>query len=337
MIAPSTDTLVPTGSFVPRRWLANGHVMTVYAWGRQRVFSALPAPTPRLFRVSPDTQVLAHCFWQASPREHPTVIGLHGLEASHEAHYMQGLADKAWRRGWNVVLLNQRNCGNTEHLGPGLYHSGLTADPFAVIDELVEQDGLARLGVVGYSLGGNLAVRLAAEVGSRTDHPLVAVAAVSPTIDLERCVRAIERRRNLAYHLNFMRNLRARMRRKAAAWPGAFDLSALGGIWSIRHFDEVFTAPYHGFAGASDYYARASALGVSDEVRIPTLLISAEDDPFVPGDQFREPVIRENPAIAARVERHGGHCGFVGEPHGASDGYWAEETAVAFLAAAIGR
>lgn len=334
MNVTAADTFVPNDPFVPRRWLSNGHVMTMYAWGRRRVFPGLPAPAHRVFRVTPDTEVLAHCYWQASPSDCPTVLGLHGLEASHDAHYMQGLADKAWQRGWNAVLLNQRNCGNTEHLGPGLYHSGLTADPLAVIRELVEQDGLPTVGVVGYSLGGNLAVRLAAEIGSPADLPVWAVAAVSPTIDLERCVRAIERRSNLVYHLNFVRNLRARMRRKAAAWPGAFDLTPLGGIWSIRRFDEIYTAPHHDFDGASDYYARASALDVAEHVRIPTLLISAADDPFVPAEQFRAPAIRLNPSIVTRVEPHGGHCGFIAESDGNTDGYWAEETALAFLTAA---
>jgi predicted alpha/beta-fold hydrolase len=337
MTRPTVDTLVPKSAFVPRRWLSNGHAMTFYAWGRSRTFPELPAPAARLFQVTPDTQVLAQCYWQPSPPDCPTVIGFHGLEASHEAHYMQGLADKAWRRGWNAVLLNQRNCGGTEHLGPGLYHSGLTADPKTVIRELAERDHLPTFGVVGYSLGGNLAVKLAAELEDDAGLPVRAVAAVSPTIDLDRCVRAIERRSNLVYHLNFMRNLRARMRRKAEAWPGAFDLSPLGGIWSIRRFDDVYTAPHHGFAGASDYYARASARRVVHRVHVPTLLVSAEDDPFVPAEQFREPAILDNPAIATRVERHGGHCGFVGDPGNGGDGYWAEETALAFLAAAMRR
>src|SRR4030095_7913849 len=115
----------------------------------------------RMFRGERCSQVMARCYWQPQRTAQPTVVVLHGLEGSSEAHYMRGLADKAFRRGWNAVLLNQRNCGGTEHLSPGLYHSGLTDDPRAVIAELAQQDGLTRIGVVGYSLGGNLTIKLA--------------------------------------------------------------------------------------------------------------------------------------------------------------------------------
>jgi predicted alpha/beta-fold hydrolase len=227
------------------------------------------------------------------------------------------------------VLLNQRNCGGTEHLTPRLYHSGLTDDARAVAAELAAQDGLTRIGVVGYSLGGNLAAKLAAEASEDPSLPIVAAVGVSPTIDLARCVEAIERPANYPYQWNFVRNLRARMRRKAAAWPGLFDLRRLDDIWTIREFDDVYTAPHHGFAGASDYYARASAIRVIDRIRIPTLLLTADDDPFVPPDPFDAPLVRAHAQV--RIERGGGHCGFVGEEAAASDGYWAEATAIAFL------
>jgi predicted alpha/beta-fold hydrolase len=335
----TNDHLPGIPTFVPRAWLRNGHVMTVFAWGRKREFPALPAPEARLFRVGPDSQVMARCYWQPERSAHATVVVLHGLEGSSEAHYMRGLADKAWRRGWNAVLLNQRNCGGTEHLTPGLYHSGLTDDPRAVIAELAAADGLTRVGVVGYSLGGNLTIKLAGELGDRQDLPVEAVVAVSPTIDLERCVRAIERRSNYPYQFNFVRNLRGRMRRKAQAWPGAFDLTPLDRIWTIRRFDDVYTAPYHGYQGAADYYHRASAIRAVDRIRIPALILTAKDDPFVPPEQFLSPPVSGNPHITVRVEDHGGHCGFVSDatPDGASDGYWAESTAIDFLARFIGR
>ena len=148
------------------------------------------------------------------------LLALHGLESSSDAHYMRGLASQALRRGWNAVLLNQRNCGGTEQLTPGLYHSGLTADPVAVMRELVDTDGVRDIGIVGYSLGGNLAIKLAGELGASGSLPVRAVVAVSPTIDLDVCVRAIERRANVAYQWNFVRNLRARMRRKVRSVAG---------------------------------------------------------------------------------------------------------------------
>jgi len=320
--------------FVPRRGLSNGHVMTIVAWGRRRRFPSLPEPEARLFRVSADTEVLAHCYWQPVRAAARTVLVLHGLEGSSSVHYMRGVAAKAWARGWNAVLLNQRNCGGTEHLTPRLYHSGLTADPRSVIATLADADGLTAMGVVGYSLGGNLTLRMAGELGGEAGI-VGGAAAICPTMDLERCVRAIERRVNIPYQFNFVRNLRARMRRKATAWPSAFDLSGLGRIWTIRQFDDVYTAPHHGFGDAANYYRQASALRVVDRIRMPTLILTAADDPFVPPSQFDEPAVRRNPNITVVVSRHGGHCGFIEEPAPGHDGYWAEETAMDFLEAVI--
>jgi len=320
--------------FTTSGWLQNGHAMTVYAWARRRQFPRLPAPEVRYFQVSPDTQVRADCFWQADRASRPTLVALHGLESSSEAHYMRGLADQASRRGWNAVLLNQRNCGGTEHLTPGLYHSGLTGDPLAVIRSLATIDGIRNMGVVGYSLGGNLTMKLAGELNNDPALPVRAVVAVSPALDLDRCVHAIERKVNFAYQFNFVKDLRARMRRKAKLWPGAFDLAPLGGIWSIRKFDDVYTAPYHGFDGASDYYYKASAVRVIDRIQIPALILAAADDPFVPAEQFRAPLLPHNPLVTARIEAHGGHCGFIAT-NGSGDPYWAEESAVKFLAAAF--
>ena len=323
--------------FVPQRRLTNGHVMTVVAWARHRTFPALPAPDARLFRVTPDTQVLGDCYWQRDRTAGPTLVGLHGLEGSSRVHYMRGLADKAWAAGWNVVLLNQRNCGGTEHLTPGLYHSGLTADPRRVIESLAETDGLIRFGLVGYSLGGNLTVKLAGELADAPHTLVTGAVAICPTIDLDRSVRAIERPTNLPYQFNFVRNLKARMRRKARVWPNQFDLRPLARIWTIRRFDDVYTAPHHGFGDAATYYARASALRVADRIRIPTLILAAADDPFVPPSQFAEPAVGENPHVQVYVTAHGGHCGYIAEPRGGDDGYWAERTAVDFLTAVDAR
>jgi len=309
--------------------------MTVYAWARPRRFPALPAPEPRFFDVAPDARVLAHCHWQEDRRARPTVLLLHGLEGSSEAHYMAGMADKAWARGFNVVRLNQRNCGGTEHLSRGLYHSGLTADPRFVLTELRDKDGLRSFGVAGYSLGGNLTIKLAGELGTSELPEVRAFCAVSPVLELEACVRAIERRENRAYEWNFCRNLQSRMRRKARAFPDVFDLRGLWKIWSIRAFDERYTAPHHGFDGASDYYHRASAMRIVDRVARPALVLAAADDPFVPADIFTADPLRANPHVTTVVTSLGGHCAFVGPPNG-YDGYYAERVVVEFLAGVLG-
>ena len=317
-------------SFAPRRRLHNGHWMTIFCWAARRRLS-LPQPEARLFQVTADTQVLAHCYWQPERHGRPTILALHGLEGSSTAHYMQGIADKALRAGFNVVLLNQRNCGGTEHLGPGLYHSGLIDDAAVVIRELARTEGIDRVVAAGYSLGGNLALRLAGTHSPRDLPQLRAVCAVSPVIELEACVQALERRPNFIYQWNFVRNLKARMRRKHACFPGGFDLSRLGSIRTVRQFDAAYTAPHFGFASAEDYYHRAAALRVVGRIEVPALIITAKDDPFVPHESFRDPTLTGNPNITLVVTEHGGHCGFLADAQGTEDdGYWAERQIVAF-------
>lgn len=322
--------------FMPRRGLRNGHLMTIFAWGRPRRFPRLPHAEIRYFDTEADTRVLAHCYWQGDRAGRPLLLALHGLEGSSTAHYMRGIADKAYARGFNVILLNQRNCGGTEALCAGLYHSGLTHDAAHVIGEVAASDRIARVVVAGYSLGGNLALKLAGEYGSTPPPQLRGVCAVSPIIEIGQCVTALERRSNLAYQLNFVRGLRGRMRRKNVSHPGRFAVDKLRGIWTVRKFDDTYTAPFFGFHGADDYYYRASAMRVVDRIRVPALIITAEDDPFVPSEPFRDPKVTSNPNITLIVTRHGGHCGFVADPRAGSDGYWAEERIVEFASRLAG-
>jgi uncharacterized protein len=324
---------VPFEPSTYRPRFTGGHTQTLYAWAKPRRFPTLPAPSPRYFDVAPDARVLAHCHWHERPDEHPVLLLLHGLEGSSHAHYMCGISEKAWAAGWNVVRLNQRNCGNTEHLSRGLYHSGLTHDPLFVMRALIDADGMKAIAIAGYSLGGNLTLKLAGELGDAAPPELKAVCAVSPTMDLAGCVEALGRRSNLAYEFNFVRNLKARMRRKAAAFPGVFPLDPLRRVWTVRQFDEAYTAPHHGFRDAADYYHRASALRVVDRIRVPALILTAEDDPFVPSAAFRDPAVTANPNVMVIIAPHGGHCAFVERDDAGYDGYWAEKEIVRFVSA----
>ncbi len=306
--------------------------MTLYSWGNPRYFPRLPAPVRRYFDVEPETRVVADCHWQPEPWTRPTIIALHGLNGSSDAHYMRGIAAKAFARGMNVVRLNQRNCGDTERLSAGLFHSGLTADAAHVVAELTAVDGLRGIAVAGYSLGGNLALKLAAEYGGAPPREFLGVAAVSPIIEIGECVKALEQPGNALYQWNFVKDLKRRMRRKNRFWPGRFDMSRLRDIRTVRDFDETYTAPYFGFAGAEDYYHRASAMRIIERIRVPALVITAGDDPFVPSAPFRDPKLAANPCITVELSEHGGHCGFVGPASAADDGYWAENRIVEFVA-----
>lgn len=315
----------------PPRWLAGGHRMTVFTWAAPRRFPRLPEPEVRLFDVAPDARVMAKCHWQDGRTSHPTLLLLHGLEGSADAHYMRGMAEKAFTAGFNVVRLNQRDCGGTRHLSAASYHSGLSADPIAVIRELVGADHLDRIAVAGYSLGGNLALKLAGEFGGAAPPQLKAVAAVSPTLDLDVCVAAIERRSNWLYEQNFLVSLKHRVRRKSALYPWHFSTAYLPGVRTIREFDERYTARLYGFGDAANYYYRASSLRVVDRIQVPTLMLTAADDPFVPAAQFDDPAVTGNPNIRVVVTPHGGHCGFYAHRNGSADRYWAERAVVDFV------
>lgn len=323
---------MPIEPFLPIPWLSSGHGMTIFTWARPRRFPELPEAETRIFDVAPDARVLAKCHWQAPRSSHPLLLLLHGLEGSADAHYMRGMADKAFAAGWSVVRLNQRNCGGTDHLSLGVYNSGLTADPAAVVRELIERDGVPTLAVAGYSLGGNLALKLAGEYGDAPPPPLAACAAVSPTLDLAACIAALERRSNWIYEQNFLISLKRRIRRKQRLYPAHYSTAPLRGIRSVRQFDDAYTAPMSGYRDAADYYYRASALRVAARITVPTLIVTAADDPFVPLEPLRDPAVAGNPAVTVVATRHGGHCGFVGRPVSeGDDGYWAERAVVEFV------
>src|SRR6185295_19140242 len=172
----------------------------------------------------------------------------------------------------------------------------------------------------GYSLGGNLALKLAGEYGRHAPRTFIGAAAVSPIIEISECTRALERPENVLYQWNFVRDLKRRIRRKERFNPGQFNLKRLDAVRTVREFDETFTAPYFGFRNAEDYYHRASAMRLVYRIAVSTLIITAEDDPFVPSQPFSDPQLTSNPHIELHLCAHGGHCGFVGPKSGEDDG-----------------
>jgi predicted alpha/beta-fold hydrolase len=243
---------------------------------------------------------------------------------------MLGIADKAWKAGLNVIRLNQRNCGGSEHLTPTLYHSGLSSDLAAVVTELETVDGLGSVWVAGYSMGGNLTLRMAGQARG-TLPSLRGVAAVCPSIDPEACVQSLERGGNWFYDRWFVRRLKERLRLKAALFPGKFDLARLAHVRSLRDFDDCYTAPDAGYADAAEYYEHTGARHVVPHITVPTLIIAAQDDPLVPIRIFQTPQIASNPSLTLWVSESGGHCGFIQRPRPDEDLFWAENRLLEFI------
>lgn len=329
-------------AFVPRRFLGNTHAQTIAGNFLPRE-NHLPAPTPELVEVSPASGsqiasvVLCQCHWQPTEvrAERPAAIVVHGLEGSADSQYVVGNANKLWCAGANVIRMNMRNCGGTEHLSPTLYHSGLSGDVDAVMRFFLERERLESITLIGYSMGGNLVLKLAGELGADAPHQLRSVVGVSPAIDLDSSATALHRPQNRIYERRFLRAMLKRFRRKAMLFPRAFDPNRAAGIRSLREFDDRITAFYTGYHSAEDYYFRVAAARVVDRIAVPTLILHAIDDPFVHIARETLAALEANPHITLLQPEHGGHCAFLGPPDRArgEDGYWAEMTLLRFVLA----
>ena len=315
---------------MPRRGLRGGHVQTLASFFLPRRIS-LSQAEKRLIEVEPGVQVLCHCHWQADRKNALTVIIVHGLEGSSESQYMLGIAAKGTAVGMNVVRMNQRNCGGTDALSPTLYHSGRSQDIAAVAQNLIHEDGISRFALAGFSMGGNLVLKLAGEWGREAPPQMRAVAAVCPSMNLAASADALHLTGNRLYEYYFMWQLRRRLRMKARLFPQVFETARMRGVTSLRDFDDKVTAYYCGFEGASDYYERSAAANVVDRIAVPTLILHAANDPFIRIlPQTRQKVI-SNPNITFVETEDGGHCSFIAESDNGDDGRWAERQVVEFL------
>jgi len=320
----------PLENFEPHPLLRGAHIMTVAPVFWRRTFS-LPPPEDRLFQVDPESRLLAHCHWQPGNRsDAPVIVIVHGLEGSSNSDYARGIAEAAFKRGFNAIRINQRNCGGSESLTPTLYNSGMSSDYRAVCEELANDDGFKDIFFVGYSMGGNLVLKMAGEYGDSFPLALRGICAVCPALDLAACANALERWDNRFYQRHFVTGLMNRYQRKAISTPDRYVQNKLPSVRTVRQFDDAITAPNFGYRGAGEYYEAASAKRVLAHVRVPTLLITAKDDPFVPYSSILAAGAEKNPAIHLVAPDHGGHCAFISNKTGRAR-FWAEQMAVDFF------
>jgi predicted alpha/beta-fold hydrolase len=323
--------------FSPPAHLRAPLVQTLRPFLRRRAWARSSAPhTLRFFRAPDGEPLVAETTWQPGPRDAaPAAVLVHGLEGSSTIHYMVGLADKLFRAGFHVVRLNQRGCGAGEGLTRTVNHGGRSEDVAAVLDQVRDEEGARRLVVVGFSLGGNLVLKLLGECGSAVPAGLVAAAALSPLVNPALVQRHLDQPASLAFRLFFLHLLARRMRRRARRFPDHFDQGEAYFRWTVRQFDDEVTAPHCGFASAADYYRRADALPLVGAIRTPTLVVHAHDDPLVPFAVYDGVPIHQNPAVQTLFTPHGGHLGFY-DPRPGSDGLWAEDRTEEFLRTSLG-
>lgn len=343
MSATATGTFaIEATDFQPRRFLSNGHLQTIVGNYLART-DHLPIAEEQLIEVSPATdsqissQILCHCHWQpeAVRAARPTVIIVHGLEGSSSSQYVIGNSNKLWQAGCNIVRMNMRNCCGTEALTPTLYHSGFSGDVLAVMRFFIARYGLQSFSLIGYSMGGNLVLKLAGETGSAPPSQLHAVIGVSPVIDLSPSSAALHLPQNRIYEIKFVQAMLRRFRRKVELFPDIYDPLRAKGVRSLHDFDERIISFYSGFSSAEDYYYRVAAARTIDKITVPTLIINSLDDPFIRIAPDTREKILYNLHITFLETTHGGHCAFLAQPDAATgyDGYWAEHTLLRFILA----
>jgi uncharacterized protein len=299
----------------------NPHLLTILAnfWPREYDFSRFPI-ADRLIRTDPDTQVLVQTQRPAvAPIGH--VVLLHGLEGSGEAGYMRSMAWDALNTGFIAHRFHMRTCGGTAPLCKTLYHAGLTSDLLAFLEGLDSERAGLPVFLIGFSLGGNVALKLAGELGAT--ELIQGVCSISTPIDLAAGVRRIGRRDNRLYERRFLKRMRQRL-----LATGRYTRDQLEAARSLYEIDDKITAPSFGFEGADHYYETQSSQTYLDRIRVPTLLIQAKDDTFIPFEMFRHPAIDSNPFLRLIATEYGGHLGFLAR-RGAR--FWLDETAMEFL------
>ncbi|MGO9435933.1 MAG: YheT family hydrolase [Terracidiphilus sp.] len=323
--------------FVPRRFLRNGHLQTIVGNFLPRNFS-LPEPESQLITVETATSacdasfVLCYCHWQPAEvrSERLTMVLVHGLEGSSSSPYVLGNSARAWTAGCNVVRMNMRSCGAGEQLSPSIYHAGRSEDVALVMAELARTHLIRSFALVGYSMGGNLVLKLAGELGSAPPPYLKAVVGVSPLMDLVASSAALHEPQNRLYESRFLGALLKRFRHKVELYPGLYFTDGLNKIRTMRQFDEQVVARYGGFTGADDYYHRVASSNWVQDITVPTLILHALDDPFIRMTPETRGKLLANSRVRLVETRHGGHCAFL-SPESDDGGFWAERTLLDFL------
>jgi predicted alpha/beta-fold hydrolase len=310
--------------FVP--FFRNPHLLTVAGnyWRRDLDERRFPV-TAKFYDTEPGVQVLVH---SQAPAGEPVahLILVHGLEGSSMAGYARSLAQAALEAGCATHRFNMRSCGGTEHLsGRTLYHSGQTSDLLAVIRQLPRN---APIFLAGFSLGGNVVLKLAGELGPAAQDLIAGAMAISTPIDLAACVRQLDRPSNIIYARRFVARLKERVRAKERLIPGLFDLSGLGGVRNIYDFDDRFTAQAFAFGSADNYYATQSSNQFLSRIRIPTLVVQAKDDPLIPFAVYDHPAFKTNPCLRLLAIEHGGHLGFISKT---KPRFWLDQVLVNWL------
>ena len=319
--------MTAASTYQPPCWYRGRHLQTL--WGP--LFRRFGRPPLRRERVhTRDGDFLDLDWLRAAPARAPLVVVLHGLEGSSRSHYVAGLLRETAALGLRGLALNFRSCSGELNRAPRLYHSGETSDLDGIIAGLIEREPTLRLGLVGVSLGGNVALKWLGERGDGAPPQVAGAVAISTPFDLAACARVLDRGLPRAlYTREFLRTLKAKIRAKARLYDGRLDTMAALRARTFSEYDRLVTAPLYGFADERDYWTRSSSAPYLVAIRRPCLLISAVNDPFMPASALPREAVAQSPWLEALFPPEGGHAGFLEGPIGRRS--WAERQALAFL------
>jgi predicted alpha/beta-fold hydrolase len=304
-------------TFKPAWWLPGPHLQTMWSVLFRKKLNAIWLKRERIELPDGDFVDLD---WGKKPTG-PIVMILHGLEGSSNSLYSQGLAQALEQSGWRVVVMNFRSCSGEINRLPRLYHSGDTADVATIVKILQQREPTTRMAMVGFSIGGNVLLKWLGETGS--NNPLVAAVAISVPFELEKSVRRLEQGFSKIYQWHLLRFLKIKLAKKNQP-------PALQNFTTIYDFDDQVTAPLHGFSNAKDYYQQSSCRKFLANITVPTLLLHAKDDPFMPPEVI--PQISELSASThLEVTPNGGHVGFISGNIPFFPTYWLELRIPVFL------
>jgi len=316
--------LVDSSSYRPPRFLKSGHLQTIIP----SLFRKVDGVAYTRERIeTPDGDFL-DLDWSRVNAERAAIVA-HGLEGHSKRAYMKGMVKALNRNGWDAVAWNLRGCSGEMNRKVRFYHSGDTADLDTVVRHVLKEKRYRRLALVGFSVGGNIVAKYVGELGSEAVEKIYRAVAISVPCDLQGSAEKIARPVNKIYLVRFLRMLREKIRRKAALFPAEISAEPLRRVKSFYDFDNLYTAPLHGFRDAVDYWQRSGCARFLHQIAVPTLIINAANDPFLtPGCYPREPA-RKNPCLYLEIPDSGGHVGFI--EFNTQGEYWSERRTVQFL------
>jgi len=293
--------------FVP--FFRNPHLATIAGnfWSRPKSEARWPVETVD-YQTEPEVKVRVHSQRPENPRAE--LILVHGLEGSSNAGYARSMVYDALQAGFATHRINLRSCGGTESLALSNYHSGQTSDVLHIVCERKRASNLP-IFLAGFSLGGNVTLKLAGELGEAGGDVLAGVCAVSTPIDLAACAAALGKRENMIYDRRFLIALKRKIRNRAKQAPAVYTAEHLSKIRTIYDFDDFYTAKFFGFGTAANYYRTQSSNQYLERIRVPALVVIAKDDPLVPFEVYDHPAFRTNPNLELLAVEHGGHLGFI--------------------------